>query len=389
MGSCREWSSRWRSLWGTRSARALTLARLAGLAAVLWGTANQLQAPRPRSGLGGAGPHGPGGRRLAGLDGQPPLRRPSRGDLGLPGPAVGGRRLPGRLQPFRRRLRRHCCAWAPPSLLQPSRPSPSGRPGSPRWSYRCLALGGPVPGEVIAEGAFSAVAALMIGASRRQYLARTYQAEQLLAERVRADAERDRAAALAERNRLGREIHDVLAHSLGALSVQLEAAHAVLGTSEDRDKARRLVEKARRLAVEGLEETRRAVHALRDEPVDLAEQVAALAAREGAGLTVVGQPRALGTDAGLAVYRAAQEALTNARKHAPGAEVSVRLDFTPETTVLVVDNGATTDVAASELAGTGGGFGLQGMRERVELVGGRVRAEPTTSGWTVEIAVPA
>ena len=110
--------------------------------------------------------------------------------------------------------------------------------------------------------------------------------------------------------------------------------------------------------------------------------------REGAGLTVVGPPRALGTDAGLAVYRAAQEALTNARKHAPGAEVSVRLDFTPETTVLVVDNGATTDVAASELAGTGGGFGLQGMRERVELVGGRVRAERTTSGWTVEIAVP-
>ena len=105
------------------------------------------------------------------------------------------------------------------------------------------------------------------------------------------------------------------------------------------------------MAVEGLEETRTAVHALRDEPVDLAEQVAALAAREGAGLTVVGPPRALGTDAGLAVYRAAQEALTNARKHSPGAEVSVRLDFTPETTVLVVDNGATTDVVAKRAGG--------------------------------------
>ena len=253
-----------------------------------------------------------------------------------------------------------------------------------------LALGAPVPGEVIAEGAFSAVAALMIGASRRQYLARTYQAEQLLAERVRADAERDRAAALAERNRLGREIHDVLAHSLGALSVQLEAAHAVLGTSEDRDKARRLVEKARRLAVEGLEETRRAVHALRDEPVDLAEQVAALAARRRC--QAHRRRPAAGTWAptpGWPCTAPPQEALTNARKHAPGAEVSVRLDFTPGTTVLVVDNGATTDVVASELAGTGGGFGLQGMRERVELVGGRVRAEPTTSGWTVEIAVPA
>ena len=89
------------------------------------------------------------------------------------------------------------------------------------------------------------------------------------------------------------------------------------------------------------------------------------------------------------MYRAAQEALTNARKHAPGAGVSVRLDFTPEATVLVVDNGATRTVAANELAATGAGFGLRGMRERIELVGGRFRAEPTSSGWTVEIAVPA
>ena len=69
-----------------------------------------------------------------------------------------------------------------------------------------------------------------------------------------------------------------------------------------------------------------------------------------AGEPQVGQPRAIGTDPGLAVYRAAQEALTNARKHAPGAEVSVRLDFTPKITVLVVDNGATGTAAASELA---------------------------------------
>ena len=123
--------------------------------------------------------------------------------------------------------------------------------------------------------------------------------------------------------------------------------------------------------------------------MDLAEQLAALAGHEGAVLTVVGQPRALSTDAGLAVYRAAQEALTNARKHAPGAEVSVWLDFSPGATVLVVNNSATETVAATELAATGGGFGLRGMRERVEVVGGRVHAEPTTSGWTVEIAVPA
>ena len=79
-------------------------------------------------------------------------------------------------------------------------------------------------------------------------------------------------------------------------------------------------------------------------------------------LTVVGPPPTLSTDAGLAVYRAAQEALTNARKHAPGAEVSVCLDFSPAATVLVVNNSATETVAASELAATGGGFGLRGIR---------------------------
>ena len=378
----------WRSLWGTRSARALTLARLAGLAAVLWGTANQLL-PHP-PGRAWAAPALMGLASVAWLAwmasrrfGAPPgVTWACLAVLSVAGGALAG------YSPFAVAFVAIACLGA--AIAFAAEPAIAvGAAGFAALVISVLALGAPVPGEVIAEGAFSAVAALMIGASRRQYLARTYQAEQLLAERVRADAERDRAAALAERNRLGREIHDVLAHSLGALSVQLEAAHAVLGTGQDRDKARRLVEKARRLAVEGLEETRRAVHALRDEPVDLAEQVAALAAREGAGLTVVGPPRALGTDAGLAVYRAAEEALTNARKHSPGAEVSVRLDFTPETTVLVVDNGATTDVVASELAGTGGGFGLQGMRERVELVGGRVRAERTTSGWTVEIAVPA
>ena len=83
------------------------------------------------------------------------------------------------------------------------------------------------------------VAALLGGASRRQYRDRAAQAEALLAERMRADAERDRATALAERNRIGREIHDVLAHSLGALSVQLEAADALLETEPTRRRCAR------------------------------------------------------------------------------------------------------------------------------------------------------
>ena len=250
-----------------------------------------------------------------------------------------------------------------------------------------LAVG--APGVLVAEGALSVVVGIMVGASRRQYAERTVQAEQLLAERVRADAERDRAAALAERNRIGREIHDVLAHSLGALSVQLDAADALLENSDDPAKARQLVQQARRLAVQGLEETRQAVHALRDEPVALAEQLASLAARDGAELTVTGAPRPLAADAGLALYRAAQEAVTNARKHAPGAPVSIRLDFDPQSTTLRVTNGLCPSAeATSELSTTGGGFGLQGMRERVELLGGQVVAEPNALGFTVQVAVP-
>jgi signal transduction histidine kinase len=250
-----------------------------------------------------------------------------------------------------------------------------------------LAVG--APGVLVAEGAVSVVVGLMVGASRRQYVERTFQAEQLLAERVRADAERDRAAALAERNRIGREVHDVLAHSLGALSVQLNAADALLEQGDDPAKTRQLVQQARRLAVQGLEETRQAVHALRDEPVALAEQLASLATRDGAELTVTGAPRPLSADAGLALYRAAQEAVTNARKHAPGAPVSIRLDFDPKSTTLKVTNGLCPNAEArSELSTTGGGFGLQGMRERIELLGGQVVAGPNAVGFTVQVAVP-
>jgi len=244
--------------------------------------------------------------------------------------------------------------------------------------------------EGVAEGTLSVAAGLMAGGSRRQYVNRTFHAEQLLAEQVRADAERDRAAALAERNRVGREVHDVLAHSLGALSVQLDAADALLENGDDISKARQLVQQARRLAVEGLEETRQAVHALRDEPVALAEQLASLAAHDGAELTVTGAPRPLDADAGLALYRAAQEAVANARKHAPGASIAIRLDFAAQSTMLRVTNGPCPDSGAtSELKHTGGGFGLRGMRERIELLGGEVVAEPSAFGWTVEVAVPA
>jgi len=383
-----ELASRLRSLWETRTERLLTLARLGGLAALLWAVANEL---KPRiQGEHWAVPV------LAvavvigwiGWMASRWLEAPDHitwGFLALLG-ASGGVLV----------------AFAPDAIwfvavaglgsaiaFEPGPAFAIGAVGLGALVVAVAALGTPSPGELIAEGAFSAAAGFMAGTSRRQYLGRTRHAEQLLAERVRADAERDRAAALAERNRIGREVHDVLAHSLGALSVQLDAADALLQAGDDPGKARQLVQQARGLAVQGLDETRQAVHALRDEPVELAEQLTSLAAREGATLTVDGRPRRLAPDAGLALYRAAQEALTNARKHAPGAPVTIQLDFAPGATVLVVANGARAEGSVTtQLKDTGGGFGLQGMRERIELLGGEVQAASSPSGWTVQVAVP-
>ena len=171
--------------------------------------------------------------------------------------------------------------------------------------------------------------------------------------------------------------------------MQLDAADALLETGGDPVKARELVQHARRLAVDGLAETRKAVHALRDEPIAFTEQLAALAATDGAQLCVTGPARRLTPDAELALYRAAQEAVSNARKHAPGAPVTVRLDYGHKATVLVVANGPCPDRhAASPLSQTGAGLGLRGMRERIELLGGQVSAEPHDHGWTVRAAVP-
>jgi signal transduction histidine kinase len=243
------------------------------------------------------------------------------------------------------------------------------------------------PRSIIVEGLLAIAAAMLGGASRRQYQDRAAQAEELLAERVRADTEQARAAALAERNRIGREMHDVLAHSLGALSVQLEVADALLET--DAGNAREHVQRARRLAVDGLTEARKAVQALRDEPVALSEQLTALAAADGAALTVTGPERRLAPDVQLALYRAAQEAVSNARKHAPGAAVTLQLDYQSAATVLLVRNGPCPDGRPpSPLGLTGGGFGLSGMRERVELVGGELSAAAQDAGWTVRAAVP-
>ena len=235
-----------------------------------------------------------------------------------------------------------------------------------------------------------------LGLGRRAQLLRAQTAERLLAETRRANTEEAHAAALAERSRIAREIHDVLAHSLSALTVQLEAADALLTRGTDLDKAHGYVVKARHIAREGLTETRRAIAALREDTPPLRSMLHALAeeyeAYTGSPATVIThpddcEPTGLQPDAALALYRTAQESLTNARKHAPGAPVEVTLTCDESAVELTVTNQAAT-APTTALASSGGGYGLAGLKERAELAGGTFEAGPCGTGWQVRLRIP-
>ncbi|RMI46411.1 hypothetical protein EBO15_07100 [Actinomadura harenae] len=189
---------------------------------------------------------------------------------------------------------------------------------------------------------------------------------------------------------MAREIHDILAHSLSAQIVHLEGARLLLSRDDDRERALERVERAQRLARTGLEETRRALAALRGEAPELAEALAELAdefrAATGgpAVLEITGTPHELTSARALALVRTAQEALTNVRKHAPGASVRIRLDHLPDAVELTVtDSGGTEEPIVT----TGGGYGLVGMRERAELVGGTLEAGPDGKGFRVALRI--
>ena len=231
--------------------------------------------------------------------------------------------------------------------------------------------------------------ALAMGTIRYAIAQRANQAEQLLEQTRRASAAETEAAVLGERTRIAREIHDILAHSLGALAMQVEAAQALLTQQEpDVAKAVRCVERAGRLTRAGLAESRRAVHALRDDVGPLPEMIGSLVEADGGTMATVGEPRKLPADASLALYRTAQEAVTNARKHAPGRAVAVELRYEADTVRLSAVNELSEADAERPLTGSGGGFGLGGLRERIELVGGSLTAGREGTRWYVRAAVP-
>jgi signal transduction histidine kinase len=226
------------------------------------------------------------------------------------------------------------------------------------------------------------------------------QAEQsavLLAQAGRLREEQAQVAALDERARIAREIHDVLAHSLGALGLQIQIARAILAERHDEGRADEILSQAQRMADDGLTETRRAIQALRGQTLPLPEGLAELSTdhelRHGTAvnLTISGEPRPLPADAQVAITRTAAEALVNAAKHAPGQPVEITLDYRGGSTALTVRNRLGGGAAAglgTRFATANGRYGLAGMRERLLLLDGTLAAGPDSSDWAVTATVP-
>jgi signal transduction histidine kinase len=261
-------------------------------------------------------------------------------------------------------------------------------------SFEVAGLVRGVPLAAALEVPFLLLAALLLGANRRHHRVQAEQSAALLAKAEELRDEHALVATLDERTRIAREIHDVLAHSLGALGLHIQLARAVLTDQDDPERVVELLDQAHRMATDGLAETRRAVHALRGDTLPLPEGLAELSAdherRHGAPVSfaVTGEPRPLPPDARLAIARTAQEALVNTAKHAPSQPVEIRLDYCGAGTSLRVSNHLDAARHASPFATVNGGYGLAGMRERLLLLDGTLTAGRCGSDWVVEARVP-
>lgn len=207
--------------------------------------------------------------------------------------------------------------------------------------------------------------------------------------------ERELVAIAQERARIARELHDIVAHSVGVIVVQAGAAQQVV--EEDPEFARRALATIRETGSSALVEMRRMVTVLRDAESagDLSPQpgVAALgdlvdAAREAGlevDLTTTGAPRELPAGLDLTAYRIVQEALTNVRRHSEATKAGVAIGYRPDALeIRVADTGPPRPVPVE----VGSGNGLVGMRERAALFGGHVEAGRGADGFTVRAVLP-
>jgi signal transduction histidine kinase len=220
--------------------------------------------------------------------------------------------------------------------------------------------------------------------------------ELLLARLEDAREQQLEAAALAERGRIAGELHDVLAHALSGAALQLQGARKLAEREQASAELGAAIGRAGELVRDGLANARQAVGALRGEQLPGVDQLESLVAgfatdaKSDVKLTIEGSPRRLSTEASLALYRGAQEALTNVGRYAPQAATFVVLQYGSDRITLTIEDlldeaKATT----SGLAGVGGGNGLRGLRERLEQVGGKLDAGPTERGWRVKLEIPA
>jgi signal transduction histidine kinase len=274
------------------------------------------------------------------------------------------------------------------------------------WRVLAVTAGGIAVGVVVtvlgpdvwqaAIGAPLAVAGPAVaGRLVAEHRAQNARLRELTAELVRERAAAERAAAVEERTRIARELHDVIGHEVTVIALQADAAAAALARAPER--AAVPVDRIRSSAARTLTEMRRVVGLLRD-PEDGAEELrpqpgladlAALvdeARAAGAEVEFVLDPPPLAPPPSLqlTVFRIVQEALTNARRHAPGASVRVRVQGADQALCVEVSSRA----GAVPVRPSAGGHGLVGMRERVRMHGGTLEAGPASDGFRVRARLP-
>lgn len=257
-----------------------------------------------------------------------------------------------------------------------------------------------------ASFSFGIVFVVMFVQISRRYEQQTEQAEaqraraeELLAQlqashdELRAARERElKVAAIEERVRLARDIHDGLGHYLTILNVQLQAAARLL--QRDPERAAAVIATCREVAQTALDEVRRSVAAMQPSPLDGHSLDVAIERliddfRTSTAIDVrfvqMGDLPALPPTLAMTLYRAVQEGLTNARKHSNASQIAVHLTCMPETVHLTIhDNGQPINGAYKS-----DGFGLAGLRERIERLGGVLHAGPhPDEGFLLDIVVP-
>ncbi|AXK37290.1 two-component sensor histidine kinase [Streptomyces armeniacus] len=268
------------------------------------------------------------------------------------------------------------------------------------------------------EVAFRSLMLIVVGMLLGMYGAARKRVLRALTERAdRAERERYMLAEQAraeERARLAAEMHDVVTHRVSLMVLQ---AGALRVTSQD-ESVHAAAEALRATGCQALEELRDVVGLLRRDDGADADAGAAPGAPDAAGdgggtgerasvpglseliaesesvgvaaeLTEEGDPPLASPVIGRTAYRIVQEALTNVRKHAPGARVEVRVRYRPDGVRLSVRNSATDRPADSLLSAVGSGMGLTGLRQRVELIGGTLTAGPDGGGFHVQAELPA